>query len=179
MENNQLEKYKEHGISGTPQIKGQENRMWLGEFRERIIFALTQEQIKRKEALKVVKDKINNGNIDKIILREDISESIKENYMDIAQKAQKNYKEIHKNSTSGEIVLVLASNEAVNQKEVLLKELPILPEKFYKAKSNKLCKKHMEELEDIAPLFVSEFEEIGLFDKLGGAKCAVCTQESE
>ncbi|MCT4619029.1 MAG: YueI family protein [Marinisporobacter sp.] len=173
--NNQseLEKYVEYGVAGTPQIKADEKKHWLGEFRERITFALNFEQINRKEAIKMVEEKCKDGRVNKLILENSVLDTIAEKYMDVAKKYDKEYKTIDMN-TNKEIALVLASNEAVNEKDILIEKLPVLPEAFYHAKNKKLCKKHMQELREEAPLFIDEFEEITLLDKMMGISCGVC-----
>ncbi|QEK13214.1 DUF1694 domain-containing protein [Crassaminicella thermophila] len=169
-----LEKYVEYGIAGVPEIKGSEKRYWLGEFRERVILALTFEQIYRKEALKVVEEKCKDKRVDKIILEDNVQSTVAEKFMELASKYDKDYKMIDTQNKLGEIALVLASNEAVDEKDVLIKQMPILPDIFYNAKNKKLCKKHMQMLKEEAPLFVDEFQEITFLDRVMGVKCGVC-----
>ncbi|QZY55529.1 DUF1694 domain-containing protein [Crassaminicella profunda] len=170
----ELEKYTEYGLSGTPEIKADEKKYWLGEFRERVIFALTFEQINRKEAVKVIEEKCKDERIDKLIVESSVLDTITEKFMDLAHKYDKDYKTIDMNGTNKEIALVLASNEAIDERQVLIKELPKLPDEFYYAHSKKLCKKHMEELQKKSPMFMDEFEEMTLLDKMMGIKCGVC-----
>ncbi|QXM06703.1 YueI family protein [Crassaminicella indica] len=170
----ELEKYINYGLSGTPQIKADEKRRWLGEFRERVVFALTFEQINRKEAVKVVEEKCKDERVDKIIVESSVLDTVIEKFMDIAKKYNKDYKTVDMQNTNGEIALVLASSEAVNESCVLIEKLPVLPDIFYHAKSKKLCKEHMEILKKEAPMFIDEFEEITFLDKMIGIKCGVC-----
>ncbi len=174
MPKDNLEKYIDFGLSGSYQIKAHEKKYWLGEFRERIAFALTKEQIYRKEAMKIVEEKIKDPRVDRVVVHNGVSEIVAGKYMDIANKYKKDFKMIDMQNTNQEIVLILASNEAINEEKVVLEELPLLPDKFYNARNNKLCKVHMKELEDEAPMFVDEFKEISFFDKMMGIKCGVC-----
>lgn len=173
-EKSELEKYTEYGLSGSPQIKADEKKRWLGEFRERVVFALTYEQINRKEAVKIVGEKCKDNKVKKIILEDRVQESIAEKFMDLANKYNKYYKMIDIKNEKKEIALVLASDEAVDEEEVLMDKIPSLPEDFYYATNKKLCKKHMEMLQQQAPMFIDEFEEITIFDKMIGTKCGVC-----
>ncbi|TCO78804.1 YueI family protein [Marinisporobacter balticus] len=175
----ELEKYTEYGLSGSPQIKADEKRYWLGEFRERVIFALTYEQINRKEAVKIVEEKCKDHSVKKIIIEQDVQDVIAEKFMDVANKYQKDYKMIDTQNKKGEIALVLVSNEAVDEKEIVMDEIPMLPEAFYHSKNKKLCKKHMEILQEKAHFFIDEFEEITLLDKMMGIKCGVCEHMKE
>ncbi|WZL73620.1 YueI family protein [Clostridiaceae bacterium 35-E11] len=176
---NELEKYVEYGVSGTPELKRDEKRHWLGEFRERVVFALTYDQIYRKEAVKIVEEKCKDNRVDKIIVSNKVNQTISGKYMDVAHTYHKDYKTIDLQEEKGEIALVLASQDAVNEKQVLLEKMPSIPEKFYQAKSKKICKAHMDELHKTAPLFVDDFEEISLFDKMLGVKCSVCNGDKK
>jgi uncharacterized protein YueI len=176
---NDLEKYIEYGLSGTPELKRDEKKHWLGEFRERVVFALTYDQIYRKEAVKIVKEKCKDDRVDKIIVSNNVNQAISGQYMDVAHTYHKDYKTIDLQDEKGNIALVLASEDAVDEKQVLMEKMPLLPEKFYLAQNNKLCKFHMEELQKSAPMFVDEFEEISFFDKLVGVKCSVCNGHSK
>lgn len=169
-----LEKYIDFGLSGSYQIKGAEKRYWLGEFRERIVFALKKEQIHRKEAMKILEEKLKDSRVARVVVHNGISDILAGKYMDLAGKYKKDFKMIDMQNKNQEIALVLASDDAVYEENVLIDQLPVLPDRFYNAKNNKLCKSHMEELEKIAPMFKDEFEEISLFDKLIGINCGVC-----
>ncbi|MCT4593936.1 MAG: YueI family protein [Anaeromicrobium sp.] len=170
----ELEKYTTMGLAGGFEIKGEEKKLWLGDYRERIVFALLDEQIMKKEALVILKEKVNDERIDKLVIRNDIPEMTRDKIMDMAKLANITYKEIEKDDTRGPIALTLASKEAVEVRKVLMDTMPHLPEKFKKSKSKYLCEEHMEELKKEAPYFVNEFKEINFFDKLTGEKCGVC-----
>jgi|GEM_PF-2003946 len=170
----ELEKYIEFGLSGSLEVKGQEKRYWLGEFRERIVFALTLEQVNHREAIKITDEKLNDTRIDRIVVYSGVKQDVAEKYMDLAKKHKKDFKIIDMQNKKQKIALALVSNEAVNEQNVLTEKMPILPEKFLNARNNKLCKAHMEELKRIAPLFTDGFEEVSLSDRMVGVACGVC-----
>lgn len=176
-EKSDLEKYAEFALSGPPQIKADEKRYWLGEFRERIVFALSFEQIEVREALKLVEEKLQDSRIDQVIIHSGVRDSISEKYLELAHQYQKDYKQVDLQNPKQEIALVLASKEAVNEENVMTDHIPLLPKQFYNASGRKLCTKHMEELRKEAPRFVDEFEEIGFLDKIMGIRCGVCSQK--
>ncbi|MEW9123144.1 MAG: YueI family protein [Thermotaleaceae bacterium] len=171
---NELEKYIDFALGGAPEIKREEKRRWLGEFRERVIFALTYDQIQRKEAKKVVEEKIKDRDVKRIVLHMDISPEIAGIFMELAKNYDVDYRSIDSPELKGDIALLLASDDAVDREQVMMEDMPLLPDKFYHAKSKKLCKNHMEELKEQAPLFVDDFEEVTFFDKMVGIKCGVC-----
>ena len=173
----ELEKYIEFGLSGSFQIKGSEKKYWLGEFRERIVFALSKKQVHRKEAIKITDEKLKDTRVNRLVLHSGVSDLVKGKYMDLAKKHHKDFKIIDMQNENQELALVLASDDAINEENVIIEKLPLLPDYFYNAKSNKLCKIHMEELKNIAPIFIDEFEEVSFFDKMVGITCGVCNKD--
>ena len=175
---NELERYMDFALGNIPEIKKDEKRRWLGEFRERVIFALTKDQIKRREAIKVLEEKIKDGKAKKLIINMKVGPEISGAFMELAAKYDLDYKSVDSPDHRGDIALILASDDAVNVENVVLEVLPLMPEKFYQAKSKKLCKEHMEELKNEAPMYADEFEEVTFFDKMVGIKCSVCADDS-
>ncbi|AOT70066.1 YueI family protein [Geosporobacter ferrireducens] len=176
---NELERYIDLALGNVPELKQDEKRRWLGEFRERVVFALTEDQIKRREAKKVLEEKIKNGEAKKLIMNMKIAPEISGRFMELAAKYDLDYKSVDLPNQKGDIALVLASDDAVNVENVVLEELPSMPDKFYQSRSRKLCKDHMEELKNEAPMYVDEFEEVTFFDKMVGIKCGVCEDNSK
>ena len=173
-EKNQLERYIDFALLGTPELKTAERRNWLGEFREKIVFALTSEQVQRDDALQLVEEKMKDHRVDALIVKGQVNQDIAGKLMTICQRTGKDYRSINRPDLKGDIAMVLVSNDAVDIEEVLLDTSALLSDTFYHATSNKLCKKHMEELKKQYPQFENRFEEIGLLDKMIGTKCGVC-----
>lgn len=174
----ELEKYATMGMHGGAELKADEKKCWLGDYRERIIFALSEEQVNKKEALAVLKKEIEHDKTDKIVVRSDVSEIVKDKLMDIAKNKDITYKQVEKNTTKGPIVVTIASSEAVEKENVLIDRMPHLPEIFKKSKNKYLCDKHMEILKKEAPFYVNEYETINFLDKLFGKECGVCSQKN-
>lgn len=175
---NELERYLDLALGNIPELKGDEKRKWLGEFRERVVFALKEDQIHRREAKKILEEKIKGLKPKKLILNAKVVPGIAGIFMELAAKYDLDYKSVDSPNQKGDIALVLASDHAVNIEEVVLEELPLMPEKFYQSKSKKLCREHMEELKKEAPIYFDEFEEVTFFDKMVGIKCGVCEDNS-
>ena len=173
-EKNQLERYVDFALSGTPEIKSDEKRNWLGEFREKIVLALTNEQVQRDDALQLVEEKMKDNRVDALIVRGQVSQDVTGKLMTICQRTGKDYRSINRPDLKGDIAMVLISNEAVDEENVRLDTSKLLSDQFYNAKNNKLCKKHMEALKSQHPQFTNRFEEIGIMDKMIGTKCGVC-----
>ncbi|HHT69213.1 MAG TPA: YueI family protein [Firmicutes bacterium] len=58
---NELEKAVHVGIHGTPQLRPDEKRRYLGFFRERVIQAVTFEQIQTAEGMKVMEEALGDS----------------------------------------------------------------------------------------------------------------------
>ncbi|MFZ5968900.1 MAG: DUF1694 domain-containing protein [Bacillota bacterium] len=170
----QLEQYIEYGLHGIPEIRGEEKKHWLGEFRERVLFGLTFQQIARKDAIFVVEEKIKDSKVKKVIVSSNVNAKIAGEYMALAGKNQKDFKIIDFPERKGDVALILASDEAVNVDDVIPDQKSFLPDAFYAAIGEKLCEKHMEELEHAAPQYAHHFEKVTLFDKMVGIKCGMC-----
>jgi uncharacterized protein YueI len=178
-EKNQLEKYIDFALAGTPELKTAERRNWLGEFREKIVFALTNEQVQRDDALQLVEEKMKDHRVDALIVKGQINQNITGKLMTICQRTGKDYRSINRPDLKGDIAMVLVSNDAVDEENVVLDTSALLSDTFYHAKGNKLCKKHMEQLKTQYPKFTNRFEEISLVDKMIGNKCGVCEGEED
>ncbi|MBB6216351.1 uncharacterized protein YueI [Anaerosolibacter carboniphilus] len=178
-EKNQLERYIDFALYGTPEIKADEKRNWLGEFRERVVLALTDEQIQRDDALQLVEEKMKDRRIDALIVKGQVNQEIAGKLMTICQRTGKDYRSVNRPDSKGDVAMVLVSDEAVNEEEVILDTSTLLSDQFYNARNNKLCKKHMEELRAQYPQFENRFEEISVVDKMIGTKCGVCEDERD
>lgn len=177
--NHELEKYVEFALSGAPEIKGDEKRRWLGEFRENVVFALTDDQIQRKDIWRILEDKIKDPRVSRMIVKGQVNGEIAGKLMEICRKAGKDYKTINNPDFKGDIAMILASHRAVDEDDIWIDPGSLLSDKFYHAKSNRLCKKHMEELKELHPQFADDFQELTFVDKLAGITCGICGGEPD
>ena len=136
MTNNDLEKYVQYGVIGTPEIKADEKKVWLGEFRERVVFALTYGQIYQEEAIKVIKEKCKDERVQKIIIENSVRLDIAEEFMDLSKEFKKDYKTVDMGDAKGKIALVLANDDAVDEENVLVDKIPSLPKEFLNTYQN-------------------------------------------
>lgn len=67
-EKSELEKTVTAGIHGVPQLKADERRRHLGFFRERVIEAVTFDQIKSKAGLSAVKNALKDNRADELVV---------------------------------------------------------------------------------------------------------------
>ncbi|NBG88325.1 DUF1694 domain-containing protein [Isachenkonia alkalipeptolytica] len=177
-EKSELEQTLQRGIYGPPIIKGEEKKVYLGEFRERVIVALSPEEVFYDEGVAVAEEALQDAKAHRLIVNHNkLTSPWTKKYMGLARKYNKEYKSFHTQAEEA-MGLVVVSREAVNRENIRVK-LRLLPDKFQHAEHKKLCKDCYEELENAAPDRVGDFKKLGLMDKLLGKTCGVPEEEHE
>ncbi|SES83524.1 Uncharacterized protein YueI [Natronincola peptidivorans] len=172
---NELERTLEYALKGVPQIKPEEKRKWLGEFRERIILGLSVEQAKKTEALHIVKEGLKDSMAEMLIVNNNIPMETTSKYMKIAKEMDKEYRSVATDAKEA-MGVVVASRTAVDRENVV-PEVKELPEKFKNAKHKELCKECYEELKAIDPEAVKAFKKQSFIDKFFGLYCGACEKD--
>ena len=113
----ELERTVEYAFGGAPQIKPDEKRKWLGEFRERVILGLTIEQAYKPEAMDYVEDALKDKMAEIIIVNQKIPMEITSKYMKLAKEKDRECK-IVLNDSGTAMGIVVASSEAVDRESV-------------------------------------------------------------
>jgi uncharacterized protein YueI len=67
---NELERTIQAGIHGTPQLRPDEQRRFLGFFRERVIQAVTFKQIQTPEGLKIMEEALGDSRGVELVIHE-------------------------------------------------------------------------------------------------------------
>ncbi len=177
-EKSELEQTLQRGIYGPPKIKGEEKKVYLGEFRERVIVALSTEEVFYDEGVAVAEEALKDPKAHRLIVNHNkLTSPWTRKYMALARENNKEYKSFHTQAEEA-MGLVVVSREAVNRENIRVK-LRLLPDKFQHSEHKKLCKSCYEELEAKAPDRVSEFKKLGMLDKLLGKTCGVPEEEHE
>lgn len=158
-----------------------ERNMYLGEYRERVIVALTKEELSEKfiypEVIKALKKKL----VDKLIISRDIDLSKIKKYIKLAQSMKVPFKMVDGLSYIGDVGLVVVSDEAL--KNVPNNPIPLsfkerileagLDEVYYKALGKKIDKDHYNIIEEKLPELAPYYDKITFFDRLTGTKCII------
>ena len=117
MADDQIQKHLDRGRFGTPQINPDEQRKYLGTFRERCYLSMTIDQMKDKDNQQKLLTELQNDPGSQILLNGQISESLQGAYIQLITKAQYPFTVV--NNFSGEspddIGLLVVAKEAVNQ----------------------------------------------------------------
>lgn len=119
--NNDLQQRIDHSISNNNMINPDEQRKYLGTFRERIITAINVADLQSKKYIDKFEDILKSNNTGQIILNGNLSHSFLSPYIRLATKY--NVKFIIKTDKlfgirDNNYGLVYASNTAINQNDI-------------------------------------------------------------
>ncbi|WP_073507946.1 DUF1694 domain-containing protein [Streptobacillus notomytis] len=163
-----------------------EKNKYLGEYKERVIVALTKQELEEKfiypEVIKALRKKIAY----KMIVSRDVDLSKLKKYISLSKKMKIACKMVDGLSYTGEVGLVVISdNEVKNRSEdpivlsfkerILNAGLDIV---FYQAMGKKISKKYYEIIKEKLPELEEYYEPIRFFDKITGTICPI-TQKLE
>ena len=161
-----------------------EKREYLGEYREKVLFALTKDQIIEDKIYSEVIDAIKKREIVSMKIARDIPFAKLKPYIKLAEEMNMRYELVDGAGYVGDIGLVGIVFDVVEN----LEESPIirdvdqdfidagLSEKFSKSRGDRICGDCFEKLEDKLPHYIEEFEKINLLDRFFGKKCPICNK---
>lgn len=105
-----LEEYLMNGLTGTPELKKEEKKKYLGEFKERVILAVETKEL-QDNCLKQIDDMVKkDASIDKIIVNSALKNTIRIQCMKMAKHHKRDFKLVESDTSIG---IVLASNTAI------------------------------------------------------------------
>ena len=160
-----------------------EKNLFLGEYKERIIKALTFEEIKEKGIYYEIEEALENKDVAKMVIsRHTDFEAIKK-YIEIAKKKKIPYKMIDNLVCSGDIALVVVAKDAIVHEagdEIIITSklemchLKHLPDVYYEAMESPICDFHLNIIKEEMPEYAKNYKELTFMDKLFGSKCPIC-----
>lgn len=111
-----VQDYLEKGMYGTPQIKPDEKRKYLGTFRERIYLSMTLAEMSNTSNLAYFKEELAHNPNHQVLINAALASHLQKTYMVAAQKANCSFKIVDtENQAQPEAIgLVYAGEEAVN-----------------------------------------------------------------
>lgn len=124
MSKKDVQDYLDKGMYGTPQIKPEEQRKYLGTFRERIFFAMTIQEMRDKKNLAYFKKELQANPNQQLLINAAVGFSIQNEYMIVAQQQRSNFKIVDTDNQSHPeaIGLVYATDYAVNCEVISISE---------------------------------------------------------
>ena len=175
-----LERTLSAGVHGTPELKKEEKRKYLGQFRERIIKALTLEQIHEEGVYPEIVESIKDHRASVLIVSKRADLTSAWEYILTAQDNNLDFTTVSSPSYKGEIGLVVVSHKAVDEPEIMvltLREKLLrqgIPEALADAHGHKVCSSCHELIRCQAPAFLHEYHTLNFWDTLTGKKCPAC-----
>lgn len=160
-----------------------EKNLFLGEYKERIIKALTFEEIKEKGIYYEIEEALESKDVAKMVIsRHTDFEDIKK-YIEIAKKKKIPYKMIDNLAYSGKVALVVVAKDAIvheaGDEIVITSKLEMchlkhLPDIYYEAMESSICDFHLNIIRKEMPEYAKNYKELTFMDKLFGSKCPIC-----
>ncbi|MDO4854977.1 MAG: YueI family protein [Limosilactobacillus gorillae] len=120
-ENNGLEQRLQNGIYGTPKINPDEQRRYLGTFRERVCLTISNAQIKERSWTEAVEQELKRGLATQVFINGNLPDELTHPYIQIITKAGGNFTlktDPQFKTTPDRLALVMAANDAVYQSPV-------------------------------------------------------------
>ena len=172
-----IEKAKDRALATTI-----ERNSFLGEYKERVLAALTFDEVREKGIYDEIEKALENKEAKKMIVSREVDFKCIKKYLDIAKSKHISCKMMDNLLNTGEVCLVVASDDALNHPlENPIVESKIekireknLPDIYYKAIGNKLCSFHSDIIEKEIPEYKDYYGKIEFLDSLFGTKCPVC-----
>ena len=174
---NNIEKIKDRALAATI-----EKNSFLGEYKERVLAALTFDEVNEKGIYNEIEKALGDKEAKKMIVSREVDFKCIKKYLDIAKSKHISCKMMDNLLNTGEVCLVVASDDALNHPlENPIIESKIekireknLPDIYYKAMGNKLCSFHSDIIEKEIPEYKDYYGKIEFLDSLFGTKCPVC-----
>lgn len=122
-----IDEYLKQGMYGPKVTKPDERRKFLGTLRERVIIALTREQVKEDEIYKEVIDAVKNHPKAKLLLNGNLDYSFLSKYTKLSNEYHVEYTIVTNKEHDSEIGLVFAADTAVDKEQIFVteKEMPV------------------------------------------------------
>lgn len=113
----ELEKRLDTGMYGTPRVNPDEQRKYLGTFRERCYLSMTVTEMKKKDNQKTLLNALPDYQGALVLLNGKLPESIQTDYITLLTKQQMEFRIVSDAQDAGpdSIGLLIAGKEAVNQ----------------------------------------------------------------
>jgi uncharacterized protein YueI len=120
-----VDDYLQQGIYGQKQTKPDERRKYLGTIRERIVFALTQKQVRRKGTLPQAESLMKENKGAHLYLNGNMSYTYLSKYIKLAGKYDIQYTMVTNKEHNTDIGLVLAYGHAIDKEEIYIDETKV------------------------------------------------------
>ena len=160
-----------------------EKNLFLGEYKERVIKALTFEEIKEKGIYYEIEKALEDKDVDKMVISRHADFNDIKKYIEIAKQKRVPYKMIDNLAYVGQIALVVVAKDAIVHEagdEIVVTSklekchLKHLPDIYFEAMESAVCDFHLDIIKKEMPEYDKNYKELTFMDKLFGSKCPIC-----
>ena len=155
-----------------------ERNQFLGIYKERVLVALTEEEVKEKLIYPEVKKALEKVIATKMVLTRRVDMKYLKKYINLANMYKVDCKIVDGLSYVGNISLVVSADDAVDIKRnpIVKSRLEIIKDRgmplaYYEALGKKVSKRYLKIIKKLLPELLDQYKELTFFDKLCGEKC--------
>jgi uncharacterized protein YueI len=116
----ELERTLAVSLQGPPELKLEEKRLFLGEFRERVLVALTKAQVMSNTVYQEIEEALQDKRSAKMLIHGELAYKYREKYQRMATETGKSFTVVHDPDLQGDIGLAVASDDAVEQPDIFV-----------------------------------------------------------
>lgn len=157
-----------------------EKNCYLGVYKERVLVALTKQEVEEKTIYKEVLDALDKKIAFQMVLLRTVETKYLKKYMQLADKYGVNCKLIDSLSLVGDIALVVCAKDSIGRdiNPVVKSKLERfteagLPRVYYDCIGKKISKKYMDIIKQKVPQLADEYQQLSFLDMLFGEKCPI------
>lgn len=155
-----------------------ERNQFLGIYKERVLVALTEEEVKERLIYPEVKKALEKVVATKMVLTRRVDMKYLKKYINLANMYKVDCKIVDGLSYVGNISLVVSADDAVDIKRnpVVKSRLEIIKDRgmplaYYEALGKKVSKRYLKIIKKLLPELLDQYKELTFFDRLCGEKC--------
>ena len=155
-----------------------ERNQFLGIYKERVLVALTEEEVKEKLIYPEFKKALEKVIATKMVLTRRVDMKYLKKYINLANMYKVDCKIVDGLSYVGNISLVVSADDAVDIKRnpIVKSRLEIIKDRgmplaYYDALGKKVSKRYLKIIKKLLPELLDQYKELTFFDKLCGEKC--------
>ncbi|AQP53548.1 hypothetical protein CBF34_00335 [Vagococcus penaei] len=123
MANKDVQDYLDKGLFGAPQLRPDEQKLFLGTFRERVVLALTIQEMESLKYDNLIIERLNTFDRGHFLINANVSLPAQDHYMKLAQTYEKNFRLVDTDHDKGKeetIGLVYAVDTPVDLDDIFV-----------------------------------------------------------
>ncbi|MEG0255479.1 MAG: DUF1694 domain-containing protein [Vagococcus sp.] len=120
-----IQDYLDKGMYGTPQIKPDEQKKYLGTYRERVVFAMTSEETTKISFDRFCLEKFSDYPKGTLLIDANADIKVQNHFMKLAQQKQIDFRLVDKDADcldNQDIAMVFTLDQAVDIEDISVKE---------------------------------------------------------